>query len=95
MGSEVEFVRSDGTTNRPPSFALLREGPGTLRIRSAGGGGFGDPLARPIADVVRDVRDELVSVRAAAEDYGVVMAADEISADIAATCVRRSGEVVR
>ena len=83
--SEVEFVREDGTLNRPPSFALVDEGPGTLRIRSAGGGGFGDPITRPIADVVRDVRDDVVSPRAAAELYGVVMAADLRSADYAAT----------
>jgi N-methylhydantoinase B len=89
-GSEVEFVRADGTRNRPPSFALLQEGPGTLCIRSAGGGGFGDPLARPVHDVVRDVRDEVVTAGAAVKQYGVVMLADGNAADIAATTIRRS-----
>jgi N-methylhydantoinase B len=89
LGSEVEFVRRDGTLNRPPSFALLQEGPGMLRIRSAGGGGFGDPLMRPVADVVRDVRDEAVSTHAAAEMYGVVMAPDGRKADAEATHARR------
>jgi N-methylhydantoinase B len=87
--SEVVFVRADGTLYRPPSFALVREGPGLLRIRSAGGGGFADPLTRPVADVVRDVRDEVVSVRAAADFYGVVMAGDKRHADDAATVARR------
>ena len=89
MGSTVEFVRQDGSISEPPSFALLREGPGLLRIRSAGGGGFGNPLTRPVADVVRDVRDEIVSERAAADDYGVVMAPDRTTADVEATAALR------
>jgi len=73
LGSTVDFVRADGSVIVPPSFSLLREGPGTLRIRSAGGGGFGDPRARPVAEVVRDVRDEVVSARAARDVYGVAL----------------------
>jgi N-methylhydantoinase B len=88
-GSKVEFVRVDGTINVPPSFALVREGPGLLRIRSAGGGGFGDPLARPVESVVRDVLDDLVTVGAAADVYGVVMAHDGNDADSSATAGRR------
>ena len=88
-GSKVEFVRADGTINVPPSFALRQEGPGLLRIRSAGGGGFGDPLARPVESVVRDVRDELVSIGAAADVYGVVMTHDGYGADPHATAERR------
>ncbi len=88
-GSAVAFTRQDGTVSTPPSFALLREGPGTLRIRSAGGGGFGDPLARPVAAVVRDVRDEVVTVAAAAAAYGVVMAPEGTTADAAATAALR------
>ena len=42
----------------------------------AGGGGYGDPLLRDSALVVRDVGDRLFSVREAIEVYGVVIAAD-------------------
>ncbi len=46
---------------------------GTLiRIRTTGGGGWGDPLARDPALVARDVRWGKVSRAAAAADYGVV-----------------------
>lgn len=89
LGAEVTFTRRDGTVNVPPSFSLLREGPGTLRIRSAGGGGFGDPMRRSIDAVVRDVRDGVVSLQAAAREYGVVMAEDGTHADLAATHARR------
>ena len=43
-----------------------------------GGGGYGDAMKRPIEKVVEDVRNGLVSVQGAREDYGVVIA-DEAS----------------
>jgi N-methylhydantoinase B len=47
---------------------------GTLiRIRTTGGGGWGDPLDRDIDLVVRDVAWGKVSRQAAADDYGVVL----------------------
>ena len=48
-----------------------------LRLAQAGGGGYGDPRTRPIADVVSDVREGYVSTGAARDAYGVaVIAAD-------------------
>ena len=61
---------------------------GTLiRIRTTGGGGWGDPLDRDIDLVVRDVRWGKVSLAAAAADYGVVIPASgaECAADLDAT----------
>ena len=43
-----------------------------LSIRSGGGGGFGSPLERDPVQVVEDVLEELVSLEAAQELYGVV-----------------------
>jgi N-methylhydantoinase B len=43
---------------------------------TAGSGGWGDPLDRPIEKVLRDVRDGLVSREKAERDYGVLIAAD-------------------
>jgi N-methylhydantoinase B len=45
-----------------------------IRIRTTGGGGWGDPLERDPALVARDVRWGKVSRAAAAADYGVVLA---------------------
>ncbi|HMI72038.1 MAG TPA: hydantoinase B/oxoprolinase family protein, partial [Solirubrobacteraceae bacterium] len=42
---------------------------------SAGGGGFGDPLARDVDDVCDDVADGYVTVERALKDYGVVVRA--------------------
>ena len=44
-----------------------------IRIRTTGGGGWGDPLQRPYDEVVRDVLWGKVSVRAARDDYGTVV----------------------
>jgi N-methylhydantoinase B len=44
-----------------------------IRIRTTGGGGWGDPLDRDVAAVLRDVRWGKVSVTAARSDYGVVL----------------------
>ncbi len=45
----------------------------TFRMTMASGGGWGDPLAREPALVLRDVRDGYVSIDGAARDYGVVV----------------------
>jgi N-methylhydantoinase B len=43
-----------------------------IRIRTTGGGGWGDPLERPYDAVERDLRWGKVSFEAARRDYGVV-----------------------
>ncbi len=48
---------------------------------SAGGGGYGDPLARDPEAVKEDVADDYVSIERALKDYGVVIR--EIDADLA------------
>jgi N-methylhydantoinase B len=47
-----------------------------IRIRTTGGGGWGDPLNRPPDRVADDVRDGKVSAEGARDDYGVVLAPD-------------------
>ena len=53
--------------------------------RTAGGGGWGDPLERDPARVLHDVQEEYVSRQAATDDYGVVLTTDGLSVDAAAT----------
>jgi N-methylhydantoinase B/oxoprolinase/acetone carboxylase alpha subunit len=43
-------------------------------VSSPGGGGYGDPIDRDPAAVLRDVRDDVVTQREAEEVYGVVFA---------------------
>ncbi len=44
-----------------------------IRIRTTGGGGWGDPLERPYDEVARDVAWGKVSVEGARSDYGVAL----------------------
>ena len=44
-----------------------------IRIRTTGGGGWGDPLDRPYDEVARDVLWGKVSRDGARDDYGVVL----------------------
>jgi N-methylhydantoinase B len=55
-----------------------------VRIRTTGGGGWGDPLDRPVDEVLRDIAWRKVSVAGARSDYGVVVR-DDGSCDEAAT----------
>lgn len=58
-----------------------------IRIRTTGGGGWGDPLERPYDEVERDLRWGKVSLDGARRDYGVVASGskDEPSIDTAAS----------
>ncbi|HET6562671.1 MAG TPA: hydantoinase B/oxoprolinase family protein, partial [Marmoricola sp.] len=66
----------------------------TVRIRTTGGGGWGDPLERDPSLVVRDVVWRKVSPSGALEDYGVVLTGslddDTLGYDAAATVLRRT-----
>jgi N-methylhydantoinase B len=63
-----------------------------IRIRTTGGGGWGDPLDRPVEEVARDVRWGKVSVPGARDDYGVVVTGsrDDPAVDQAATQALRA-----
>jgi N-methylhydantoinase B len=72
-----------------------------IRIRTTGGGGWGDPLDRPYEEILRDLAWGKVSLAGAGDDYGVVVAGteddpelDEAASDAlrAARRAARSGE---
>jgi len=90
--NRIELRYPDGKVHRPLSKELV-EGlpPGTVWWQQAGGGGgYGDPLDRPAEKVARDVRNGVVSVEKAREDYGVVVD-PEGRLDPAGTATRRDG----
>jgi N-methylhydantoinase B len=63
-----------------------------IRIRTTGGGGWGDPLDRPYDEVERDLRWGKVSFEAAHAAYGVVATGtgDEPVVDVAASDALRA-----
>ena len=61
-----------------------------MRVATAGGGGWGDPLTRDPERVLEDVQDEFVSRQSAQDDYGVVIDQAGMSVDHAATASLRA-----
>ncbi|MHC4429953.1 MAG: hydantoinase B/oxoprolinase family protein [Planctomycetota bacterium] len=84
IGSEDTTVVTFGDGDVEPAFGLLGGGPGglnkielvfpdggTLYVQHAGGGGgYGDPRARAVEKVREEVRNGVISNRAAREIYG-------------------------
>jgi len=73
--NKIELHKPDNTIYKATSKDLVAGVPaGTLYIQEAGGGGgFGVPIERPAETVYEEVRDGLISLEAAAEQYGVVI----------------------
>ncbi len=61
----------------------------SVRIATAGGGGWGSPLERDPEKVLADVLDGFISLASAEADYGVRIDAAKMTIDTAATIDRR------
>ena len=72
-GGEVEIVRKNVIAKIQPGETAANKNPG--------GGGYGDPFERPVEKVVSDVKNDLVSLAGAREDYGVVIS-DAVTLDV-------------
>jgi N-methylhydantoinase B len=91
VSSELEIKYHSGDTEKPPCGKFtggLQKGD-TIILKTAGGGGFGNPLERDPAAVRGDVLEGLVSRQQAEDVYGVVMAGEELALDYEATIKKR------
>ena len=97
-GQPFQVVIDPGGPNEREVDALADAEPvaagEVIRIRTTGGGGWGDPLRRDPALVVRDVVWRKVSPEAALASYGVVLTGsvddDSLGFDEAATVAERA-----
>ncbi len=81
---------TDGAKRLPTRYADYPLKAGDIfRLDTPGGGGYGDPHARPAERVLADVREGTISAAAAERDYGVVLTADGQAVDEAATAKKR------
>ena len=73
--NRLELTYPDGQVYFPKSKEVIKGIPrGTLFHEVAGGGGgYGDPMKRPVEKVLRDVRNKFVSIESARTDYGVII----------------------
>lgn len=88
-GSRTYLLTSEGESRLPAKVTMTIERGTVIRHTTAGAGGFGNPHDRPAAFVLRDCREGKVSLAAAQEIYGVVIADDAV--DELATGALRSG----
>jgi N-methylhydantoinase B len=74
-GDAGSVVLRPGTDREVKTGAVYESmATGEVLVNNAGGGGgWGNPLERPVDQVVEDVREGYVSVEAAARDYGIVV----------------------
>ncbi|MYS83996.1 hydantoinase B/oxoprolinase family protein [Embleya scabrispora] len=95
-GRSFQVVIDPGGPNEREMEGLVDDEPvkagEVIRIRTTGGGGWGDPLDRKTESVLRDVQWGKVSRGAAADDYGVVLTGegDDLAVDEAATAALRA-----
>src|SRR5262249_23488463 len=80
------YLNPDGENQLLPSKVTMTIPRGTVfRHEVAGAGGWGDPLERDPAAGLKDVRNELVSLTAARELYGVIIDARTWTVEAAGT----------
>jgi N-methylhydantoinase B len=91
-GGPSENYLNPDTENRvlPSKLTMTIKRGDVFRHVLAGAGGWGDPLEREPAAVLRDVRNELLSPEKAAADYGVVIDLAAWTVDSPATEKRRA-----
>src|SRR6185369_8408497 len=90
-GQPSENYFNPDTENRvlPGKFTMnVRKGD-VLRHVLAGAGGWGDPLERDPAALLKDVRNELLSPQKAFDDYGVIVDTTRWVVDAMASAARR------
>ena len=72
--SDSWLVQRGGEKTPLPSKATTQVSDGTrIVLKTAGGGGFGDPAERSPQDVSRDVREGFISLARAESDYSLVI----------------------
>ncbi len=93
--SEKILQRADGSEERLPSKCdEVKVAPDDVLIyRTAGGGGWKDPLDRPMEQVEADVAKGLVSEEKARSDYGVVPGDAEATEKLRQDLREQRGEV--
>ena len=89
VGSFIE--KPDGKRQTLPSKVTRSVEPGTrIVLRTAGGGGYGDPKRRDPQKVRTDVQEGFIDIQRAREHYGVAIDKNSGEVDLEATKILRS-----
>lgn len=90
---EMEIVQPSGQSTPAPKYGIRHFNSASLKASSPGGGGWGHPFERAQEQVLRDVRDGVVSADAAREVYGVALTADLRALDVDETSRLRASHM--
>lgn len=91
-GADMTIASAGQLVNDLPAYGKRSLKDPVFKVRSSGGGGWGDPRRRDPAAVARDVLDGVVSAGAAREIYGVAVDAATGAVDAVATARLRLAE---
>jgi N-methylhydantoinase B len=84
-GTVENIAQVGGTETFLPYCEFELENDSVVYMRTASGGGYGDPLQRDPVRVLTDVTNGIVSVDAARDIYGVIIDIARQQIDVAAT----------
>jgi N-methylhydantoinase B len=81
--NKIELRYPDGRVYQTTTKDLVEDVPeGTILFQQAGGGGgYGDPRLRDPKKVAQEVKNGMISIRRAREDYGVILNPDTLEID--------------
>jgi len=70
--SDCFMISKDGKKQTLPSKITTKVESGTrLILKTAGGGGFGNPLERDSERIYQDIKEEIITIKKAKEEYGL------------------------
>jgi N-methylhydantoinase B len=92
--NKIEITYPDGKVYQTTTKDLLEGVPnGAILFQQAGGGGgYGNPFKRPKEKVAEEVKNGIISVECAKEDYGVVVNPETFEVDLEETERLRGGK---
>lgn len=92
--NKIEITYPDGKIYKTTTKDLLEGVPnGAILFQQAGGGGgYGDPFKRPAEKVAEEVKNGIISVECAIEDYGVVVDSETFEINLEETEKLRGGK---
>jgi N-methylhydantoinase B len=92
--NKIEITSPEGMVYKTTTKDLLEGVPnGAILFQQAGGGGgYGDPFKRPKEKVAQEVKNGIISVECAKEDYGVVVNPETFELNLEETEKLRGGK---
>ncbi len=92
--NKIELHYPDGTVYKTTTKDLVEDVPAGTELfqQAGGGGGYGDPFKRDPAKVAEEVRNGIISIEQARDDYGVAVNPETFALDKEETDILRKNK---